>query len=255
MNSGVTKGAGNGAQVLSCRVDFGIVDRMKRSVGLLSMTLLMVWAAVARAQTPAAPAPPPVIRNSTAVPPAPVTADGDKGVSGELPLNTAGDQTGMDAAPASSPVAAGAHAGYFVPGTMLQIRLDHAIDSGHQRNGDTVRGVLLGQVRAANGRVMAAGTKVSATVISSARAGTMASYGVLSLQVYKVGGIGVFTNVLDFDGQEGRKDLADSAPEKGTEAAVKQGTTLQFKVLGAGDNADLTERTKRPGTAQPGGPK
>lgn len=213
----------------------------------------------AQAQTPAAPTPPPTIRNSTTVPPAPVKAGNDQGSAGEMPLNTAGEQPATDAAPAGSPVMAGARAGYFLPGTALHLRLSQGIDSGHQRNGDSVKGVLLVPVKAANGKVLGKGTPISATVVSSAAAGTMRSFGVLSLQVYRVGDVGVFTDVLDFDGQEGHKDLPDSAPDKGTEASVAPGAILTFKVQGAGDNPDLVDRGGRrngggsQGVVTPGG--
>ena len=211
----------------------------------MAMICALLGAAIARAQTPAAPAPAPTIRNSTQVPSAPIKAGDNKGDTGEYPLNTPAEQPATDATPAGSPVAPGAHAAYFLPGTALQLRLNQAVDSGHQRNGDSIQGTLIAPVKAANGKVLPKGTPVVATIVSSAAAGTMQSYGVLSLQVYRVGRVAVFSNVLDFDGQEGHKDLADSAPEKGTEAAVRQGTVLNFKVLGAGDNPDPTEHGGR----------
>ena len=148
----------------------------------------------------------------------------------------------MDATPATSPIAPGARGGYFLPGTQLELRLTQAIDSGHQHNGDAVPGVLLSAVKAADGKVLAKGTPVQVTVVSAAPAGGMESYGVLSLQADTVGGVGVYTNVLDFNGQEGHKDLPDSAPAKGTEAMLNTGTVLRFNVQGAGDNFDPMTR-------------
>ncbi len=215
----------------------------------LACVLAIVFAGSAGAQTPAAPAPPPTIRNSTRVPAAPVKAGDDKGETGEAPLNTPAEQPAADVTPAASPVAAGPRGGYLLPGAVLEIELNRGVDSGRQHNGDSVQGVLTAPVRAVNGTVLAKGTPVEATILSSAAAGTMQSYGVLSLQVYRVGGFAVFTNVLDFDGQEGHKDLPDSAPAKGTEAAVGAGSTLRFKVLGAGDQPDPTEHKGAAGAA------
>ena len=42
------------------------------------------------------------------------------------------------------------------------------------------------------------------------------------------------TDVAAFDGKEGHKDVADSAPDKGTEAVAQAGLTIQFHVLEMG---------------------
>ena len=86
------------------------------------------------------------------------------------------------------------------------------VSSGVQINGDKVRGTLTAAVRTTNGTVLPVGAAVEGTVVSSAKAGVIASGGVLSLQLTQVGGVHVITNVVDFNGQEGHKDVADSAP-------------------------------------------
>lgn len=109
--------------------------------------------------------------------------------------------------------------------------MSDAVNSGVQRNGDIVHGVLAASVKTSAGLTVPSGAKVDATVVSAARAGTMLSGGVLSLQVTRIGGVPVITDVVDFNGQEGHKDVADSAPAKGSEAVVQPGAILQFHVM------------------------
>ena len=116
-------------------------------------------------------------------------------------------------------------------GTPVQVKMTAAVDSGSVRNGDTVHGRLAAPLKTTSGVVLPAGTPVLGTVVSAARAGTLQSGGVLSLQLTKVGSLHVVTDVAEFDGQEGHKDVADAAPEKGSEAIVNLGAVLTFNVL------------------------
>ncbi len=98
-------------------------------------------------------------------------------------------------------------------GTPIQVRLQQTIDSGHAHNGDTVRGVLAAPL----GR-LPTGAEVGLTVVAAAAAGQLASSGVLSLQVISINGQQILSQVVTAEGQEGKKGLADDAPERGTEA-------------------------------------
>lgn len=89
---------------------------------------------------------------------------------------------------------------------------------------------LAAPVRVSNGRMLPAGTPVGVTVLAVAAAGTFESRGELTLQVTHVGSVGVISDAETFFGKEGYKELPDSAPAKGTEAALDAATTLQFHV-------------------------
>ena len=117
--------------------------------------------------------------------------------------------------------------------------LTQALDSGTRMNGDKIHGTLAAPVRTTSGAVLPRGTVVDGTVVSAAKAGLVTSGGILSLQLTRVGGVAVITDVVDFNGQEGHKDVADSAPAKGSEATVAQGTTLDFHVLEVGHATGL----------------
>lgn len=142
-----------------------------------------------------------------------------------------------DRAPEASPVGGPAAAsgksvgGAFLAGTVVHVRLGATVSSGQARNGDLVRATLATAVRTVTGASLPAGTRVTGTVVSSARAGVVQSGGVLSLQLTHVGPLAVVTDVAEFDGAEGHKDLPDSAPAKGTEATARAGTVLLFHVL------------------------
>jgi hypothetical protein len=174
----------------------------------------------------------------TPVPTPKVAADGDAGLVGEVPLDTRTVPDPTDASLPESPVASGRAPVRIRANTPIKLRLTQAVDSGAQRNGDTVAGVLLDPVRASNGTVLKPGTPVKATVLAAAKAGQLQSAGVLSLQLYQVGGLPVTSNVLEFSGNEGKREVADANPEKGTEASVQPGTELRFEVLGSGDQDD-----------------
>ena len=134
-------------------------------------------------------------------------------------------------------------------GMEISVKMTEAVDSGAFHNGDTVHAVLAGPVKTSNGIVLREGTRVEGTVVSSARAGLIASGGVLSLQVTHVGGLAVVTDIVDFNGAEGHKDVADSAPAKGSEAGVTAGQVLQFKVLEVGPVPGLAPVTAEQRTA------
>jgi hypothetical protein len=165
------------------------------------------------------------------VPAVKVQAEDDAGLRGESPLDTLDVPDPTDISVEGSPVGA-ARAGVWIrANTLLSIRLSQAVSSGVQRNGDTLAAVLLEPVKASNGSVLQPGTPVKATVLSAARAGQMQSAGALSLQVFQVGGLPVISNVLEFDGQEGKR-----------EAVVPVGRVLKFQVLGSGDRPEPEER-------------
>lgn len=98
-------------------------------------------------------------------------------------------------------------------GTPLQVRLLQPVDSGHAKNGDTVRGVLAAPAGSAP-----AGAPVELTVVAVAAAGQISSNGELSLQVISIGGQMVLSDVITAEGKEGAKLLPDDAPARGTEA-------------------------------------
>ena len=182
------------------------------------------------------------------------------GKGAETPLDSSVPQPNGDASALSSPVAAGANGASIRVGTEVQMILSQAVDSGSKRNGDSVQGVLAAPLRTSAGAVLPKGTVVMGTVVSSAKAGEVVSGGVLSLQLTRVGAVHVITDVLDFNGKEGHKDVADAAPEKGTEAAVASGSVLRFKVMEQGRATGLVPGVapanvgaNTPGAGQPAG--
>lgn len=100
-------------------------------------------------------------------------------------------------------------------GTPIQVRLQNPVDSGHAKNGDILRGTLLAPVGDAP-----AGAPVELTVVAAAAAGQMTSAGELSLQVIKINGNDVLSEVITATGEEGKKIIPDAAPERGTEAII-----------------------------------
>ena len=159
--------------------------------------------------------------------------------AGETGLDTAGTKGKGDQSALASPVAPLPRGTSVAVGTEIKIMLTQAVSSGTQINGDKIRGTLSAPVRTTSGAMLPGGTAVEGTVVSAARAGLVTSGGILSLQLTRVGGIPVITDVVDFNGQEGHKDVADSAPAKGTEAAVASGTTLDFHVMQEGKATGL----------------
>ena len=119
-------------------------------------------------------------------------------------------------------------------GTEIRMHTSAAVSSGLVSNGAVVAGVLDGPLRTTTGEMLPRGARVDATVVSAAGAGVIQSGGVLSLQLTQVAGIPVITDVREFTGAEGHKDVADSAPQKGAEAIVSPHTVLTFHVLETG---------------------
>ena len=147
-----------------------------------------------------------------AVPIAPATAK----QPADAVLNSTGIPGAKDAAPEDSPVSA-QHVGSVIKtGTTVSMQLSSAVDSGFVKNGgDPVHGTLLSPSHHHVGVHLAAGTKVYGAVVSAAKAGTVQSAGILSIQLTRVGAFPIVTDVADFNGREGHKDVADAAPREG----------------------------------------
>jgi hypothetical protein len=135
-----------------------------------------------------------------------------------------------DAAAEASPTSAAPHGVYLPAHQELAVRLEKAIDSAHIRNGDMLAATLTAPVKSSDGRSLPAGTQVGVTVLAVAAAGKISDVGEITLQVTHVGSVAVISDALTFHGQIGHKDLADSAPAKGSEASVAAGTMLRFHV-------------------------
>lgn len=171
-------------------------------------------------------------------------------------LDSRGIPGATDTTPLASPVAPSPRASAIKAGTTVSIQLTVQVDSGSFRNGDSLSGTLTTPLKTTAGTTLPAGTKVVGTVVSAAKAGTVLSGGILSLQLTRVGAIPIVTDVLDFNGQEGHKDVADSAPQKGAEAVAQAGSTLIFHVLENGAVPGVVPGAKLDGPAgnQPGAP-
>lgn len=142
-----------------------------------------------------------------------------------------------DSAAEASPVAPAApSAGAMVPAhTALRITLTESIDSGKLKNGQSVHAKLANDVPIQSGatntsgaRVIRAGLPATLTVVGSVPAGKINSVGELSLQLVQIGNQPVDTEVLTFRGQPGKKEIADAAPELGTNAGLASGSPLTF---------------------------
>ncbi len=120
--------------------------------------------------------------------------------------------------------------GTIAPGTALPIRLSAEVDSGKVKNGATLQAMLTAPVKAGSTTVPA-GAKVEISVVGAVPADKLSSAGEMSLQVMSVGGMSVYADTQTFKGKEGHKDVADSAPSKGTDADLAAGATLTFHVL------------------------
>ncbi len=100
-------------------------------------------------------------------------------------------------------------------GTPITVRLSQPADSGHVKNGQTLHGTLVQPVGNAS-----AGSPVELTVVASSAAGRMRSAGEMSLQVVRINGQNVLSQIITAEGQEGPKLTPDAAPARGTEAQV-----------------------------------
>jgi hypothetical protein len=136
----------------------------------------------------------------------------------------------VDAAAESSPTTGTPHGAYLPAHQEIPVRLQKAIDSAHLHNDELLAAMLTAPVRTSDGHTLPAGTRVGITVVAVAPVGKISSHGEITLQVTRVGSVGVISDALTFRGQSGAKELPDSAPGKGTEASVAAGTTLRFHV-------------------------
>jgi hypothetical protein len=133
--------------------------------------------------------------------------------------------------------------GSIAPGTALPITLSEAVDSGKLKNGSTLEATLTSAVPVklsgtqcegtCSGITVPAGAKVTVSVVGAVPADKISSAGEMSLQVMKVGEFSVYCDTQTFKGKEGHKDVADSAPDKGTDAMLAAGAALTFHVLPA----------------------
>jgi hypothetical protein len=119
----------------------------------------------------------------------------------------------------------------IAPHTAVAVRLAHAIDSGHLKNGETVRASLAEPLPLVLRNAIQAGTPVELTVVETLPAGQIYAAGEFSLQVLSVGSVPVYTDTLTYRGEAGHKDLPDSAPAVGTDAGLPSGALLTFRVL------------------------
>lgn len=114
------------------------------------------------------------------------------------------------------PPMASMHNAYGIhSGTLIRVRITQQFSSATAHNGDIIPATLAAPIGA-----LSAGTPVTLTVVAVAAAGSIHSWGELSLQVVSINGQHVLTDVVTLQGQEGKKDLADSAPAKGTDATT-----------------------------------
>lgn len=148
------------------------------------------------------------------------------------PVQPAPHQRPTDASLMASPAAGPSLAGgpSIPPHTRLLVRLGRAIDSGHLHNGDTVPATLTTPVRLSNGSRLPAGTPVQLSVIETLPAGALHAFGEFSLQIERVGRVGVLSDIETWRGQPGHRDVADAAPAVGTDAGLPRGAQLRFTV-------------------------
>ncbi len=118
----------------------------------------------------------------------------------------------------------------ILPSTAIAIALGQDIDSGKLKQGQDVQAELTAPVAVQGSATLPVGTPVVLTVIETVPAGRIMAQGEFSLQVIRVGSVGVYTNTLVFDGKPGHQDLPDSAPALGTDAGLASGAPLTFQV-------------------------
>lgn len=159
----------------------------------------------------------------------------------------------VDSSAQASPIGSGARGGaYVAPHTAIAVRLANAIDSGHLKNGDTVHATLTNAVRLSPQGTLNAGTPAELTVVETLPAGRLYASGEFSLQLLRVGSVAVYTDTLTYRGKAGHKDLADSAPQVGTDAGLASGAELTFHVLPppAPANGPPNSRNGGPGSVE-----
>jgi hypothetical protein len=147
------------------------------------------------------------------------------------PLKPAPAAPVNDSASQASPIGpAHTASAWIAPHTALHVRLSSSIDSGRLKNGQTVSATLAGPVSLSPRGSLPPGTPATLTVVETLPAGRIYAAGEFSLQVLRVGSVPVFTDTLTYRGQPGHKDLPDSAPSVGTDAALAAGAELTFHV-------------------------
>jgi hypothetical protein len=155
------------------------------------------------------------------------------------PIKPAPTAPVTDSSAQASPIRSGNGNGLSIaPHTEIAVKLDHDIDSGRLKNGDTVSGTLAKPVAASQNGVLPAGTPVTISVVETLAAGRIYASGEFSLQLERVGQVSVYTDTLTYRGQPGHKDLPDSAPAVGTDAKLAAGAQIVFHVLPAPEAAN-----------------
>ena len=148
------------------------------------------------------------------------------------PIQRAPRMPATDASQQASPIPSGnGHGVSIAPHTPIEVRLERSIDSGHLKNGDTVAARLAKPVALSPKGTLGTGTPAELTVVETLPAGRLYAAGEFSLQLERVGSVGVYTNTLTYRGKPGHKDLPDSAPAVGTDAGLAAGAELVFHVL------------------------
>jgi hypothetical protein len=148
------------------------------------------------------------------------------------PIRPAPAARADDSAQQASPISSGnGHGVSVAPHTEIEVKLGRSIDSGHLKNGDTVAATLTRPVALSPSGTLNAGAAVELTVVETLPAGRIYASGEFSLQLERVGSVGVYTNTLTYRGEPGHKDLPDSAPAVGTDAGLAAGADLIFHVL------------------------
>lgn len=148
------------------------------------------------------------------------------------PIRPAPAAPATDSAAEASPVPSGSGHGVSIPPeTAIDVKLARGIDSGRLKNGDTVQASLAKPVALSPRGMLPAGTPVELTVVETLPAGRLYAAGEFSLQAQGVGPVSVYTDTLTYRGKPGHKDMPDSAPAVGTDAALAAGAELTFHVL------------------------
>jgi hypothetical protein len=165
------------------------------------------------------------------------------------PIRPAPSAPVNDSSQQASPIRSGNGPGTSVaPHTAISVKLGRSIDSGRLKNGDTVEGTLVNPVTLTPQGTLQAGSPVVLNVVETLPAGRIYAAGEFSLQLERVGSVGVYTDTMTYRGQPGHKDLPDSAPAVGTDAGLAAGAEVTFHVL------PQPEAANGPPNAPNGGP-